>query len=169
MTSLQLAILLFAIAVTVNSVCVYAQKRHHIYGHFGHWGWAMHIVLLTILWSAVVVAAGQLHSSLHWSLPALARYVGYISALAASLLFLASAKNLGMGTVLNGNFFGHGKKASGGTFGFLKNPMYDSFVLAFIALALVFSEGGYLVLAVESYIGLNVIQSSVEQIEAAID
>ncbi len=82
----------------------------------------------------------------------------------SSVLWLWTFAQLGPVRTANGNIFGRGptEPVDEGPFRYLQNPMYDSYLLTFVGLALWKANAQYLVLALESYVLLNLVEGRVE-------
>ena len=65
---------------------------------------------------------------------------------------------------MNGDAFGAvtARRIGSGPYRWLRNPIYDSYALALAGWAFVTGAGGYLVLALESLIVLNLVEAGVE-------
>ncbi len=160
------AVLVFFVAITVNSLSVYLQKHFRIYDRFGRWGIWLHSLIIIPLWFWFIYQSANLHGTL-WRIPPSIHLIGYFVSLVATTLFVMSIVKLGVSALVNGNFFNKGRWAKGKLFQYLHNPMYDSFILAFIAVGFIRSQWAYFVLAVISFIGLNLIQSSIEKMDSS--
>ena len=155
----------FAIAAGVNTLSVaLQQERHWFTRHFGEQAWYVHLVITTPIWGLFLVLQGRLGSQVHWSLAPELELAGMALAAVGVALLLATLWQLGLTRTFNGYFFGRGRKepVSGGVFRWLRNPMYDSFWILFVAEAFWLGHAIYLVLAAESFILLNQIEARVE-------
>jgi protein-S-isoprenylcysteine O-methyltransferase Ste14 len=164
MRYLLLTCVMFALAIGINSGSVFAQKHFKLYDRWRNNGWLLHSLVILPFWTISIYLLLNLNS--HYLLrfqPA--PVIGYVFFALATLLFGLAIREIGWQSLLNGNWFGRGKISHGGIFKFLKNPIYDSYLLAFIGAALAGGNTAYFVIALESYIGLNIIERQVEQIK----
>jgi protein-S-isoprenylcysteine O-methyltransferase Ste14 len=81
----------------------------------------------------------------------------------AVLLVAASIKTIGLQALTNGNFFGKAKVTKSNIYRYLNNPIYDGYFLLFIALGLLYGNAVFYVLALQSFIGLNLIETYFER------
>ncbi|WP_343602214.1 methyltransferase [Mycobacterium sp.] len=165
---LLLTCVMFALAIGVNSGSVFVQKRFEFYNRRHINGWLLHSLVILPCWAIFVYLLVNLNSHYLLRFPAVP-VVGYIFFALATLLFGLAIREIGWQSLANGNWFGRGKMAHVGIFKFLKNPIYDSYLLAFIGVALTRGNAAYLVIALESYIGLNVIETRLEQVQESQD
>lgn len=166
MNKLTLLILLFAIAVTINSAAVYGQRRYKVYTRlFGRYDWYFHVLLLSAIWIGFLSAVILIQLPIY-RLSRVLRPLGIISALIGAWLIIVSWSKLGTAGTCNGWYFGRGPKRQleGGVFK-LHNPMYSGFVWLFVSTALWSENASYLWLAGTSFILLNLIQARVEEPE----
>ncbi|MGI8552941.1 MAG: PEMT/PEM2 family methyltransferase [Dehalococcoidia bacterium] len=165
MRRLFLTIAAFALAAGVNTASVAFQQRSaYLTRKFGRHGWAVHLAVVTPLWVSFLALLPGLGRRVRWPLPARLRPFGTPLFLTAAMLWLLAFRKLGATRTGNGNLFGHGSQepVSGGIFRLTRNPMYDSYVLAFIAAALRSLNGMYLVLAGAAYVLCHRIEARVE-------
>jgi len=152
------AILLFAVASGINTASVvFEQRNRWLTSRFGDRAWPVHMAIITPGWVAFLIYETLLGSWVHWSLPEVLRPAGAVIAIGAGALFAVSVLQLGIRKTFNGYFFGSADSApvSGGVYRWMANPMYDSFWLAFVGIALLRANAIYLVLAAASYLLLN--------------
>lgn len=157
-----LTCMVLAIAVGINSTSVYAQKRFRFYDRHKN-GWLWHSLTILPAWVVFVYLLINVNSHYELRFDSLPT-IGYVLYTLAILFFGLAMHKIGWKSLLNGNWFGRGKVARSGIFKYLKNPIYDSYFLAFAGAAFASSNAAYFIIALESYIGLNVIQSRVEQL-----
>ncbi|HEY2220637.1 methyltransferase [Actinomycetospora sp.] len=166
---LWLAIAALASAIAVNCVAVWAQKRHRAYDRLGRWAWPAHIALLVVVWGGAVLAIVLLvlHGpEIRWPLPSWVRWPGLVLGLIATMVFGQGIRQLGAQSLFNGNFFGHGRPFTReGIYEWLDDPMYVAYTATFVALAMRQADAIYLLLAVVSAVGLNLVESRVERFE----
>jgi len=165
MRRLLLTMLAFAVATGVNTASVEIQQRRQwLTRCFKDWGWYVHLALIApgYLWFFSLLRG--LGSQARWPLPRTLRRLGMPLGLLAAALGLGALGQLGPAGALDGYFFGRSKpnRVSGGVFRWLRNPMYDSYVLAFVAAACRKQNAVHLLLAAESFVLLNLIEASVE-------
>lgn len=164
-----LAVAAFVLAIAVNCVSVYAQKHYRAYDRFGRWAWPAHIALLCAVWGAAVAAmilVPIVAPDPSWPLPTWVRPIGLVVGVLASVIFGLAIRELGVQSLFNGNFFGYERYASGGIYGLLDDPMYIAYTLSFVALAFRQADAVYLLLALVSVVGLNVVEARVERVDA---
>jgi protein-S-isoprenylcysteine O-methyltransferase Ste14 len=162
MEYLLLTCVMFALAIGINSGSVFAQKRVGLYNRWRNNGWLLHSLVILPFWTIFIYLLINLNSHYLLRFQAVPA-IGYVFFGLATLLFSLAIHEIGWQSLLNGNWFGRGKISHAGTFKFLKNPIYDSYLLAFIGAALAGGNTAYFVIALESYIGLNIIERKVEQ------
>jgi protein-S-isoprenylcysteine O-methyltransferase Ste14 len=155
----------FALAVAINCLSVHAQRRHRAYDRLGRWGWPAHIALLTLAWGGAIVCFAFIKGRAVWPLAGWVRPLGIVVGALASLTFGAALRELGLQSLFNGNFFGRAVFSERGIYRVLANPMYDAFLLAFVSLALRRADAIYFLFALESLVGLNLIEARVERVE----
>ncbi|GAC1652970.1 MAG: hypothetical protein NVS4B6_29450 [Mycobacterium sp.] len=161
---LLLTCVMFAVATGINSGSVYAQKHFQFYDRWRHNGWLLHSLVILPFWAIVIYLLMNLNS--HYLLRfRTVPIVGYVFFALATLLFVLALHEIGWHSLLNGTWFGRGSISHAGIFNFFKNPIYDSYLLSFIGAALAGGNVAYFVIALESYIGLNIIESRVEKIK----
>lgn len=155
----------FAAAAGANTVSVMIQQsRQVLTRRFGRRGWYVHLALTAPLWGVFVYLLSGLGRHVIWPLPASLRPAGVALLVVGAALWLAAFVQLGPERTANGFFFGRGpaEPVTSRLFARLRNPMYDSYALAFVGLACTRANGAYLLLALESYLLLNVVEASVE-------
>lgn len=150
------------LAVAVNSCSVYMQRRRRIYDKFRH-GLLLHALVILPFWLlfGFLVSTLDKHYKLQTvSLPIL----GYLLVALATSIFIAAIYVLGPGSLINSNFFKAERATQKGIYKFLKNPIYDSYWLFFLALGFITSNAAFFIVAGLSFIGLNIIESGIERI-----
>lgn len=155
MRRVLLTSVVFAAATALNTGSVALQQRHAVLTRrFGERGWYVHLALVLPAWGVFLSHLRGLNARVRWPLPPLVRPLGLPVLGTAVALWLLAYRQLGGARTANGNIFGHGptSRLEGGLFRFVDNPMYLSYVLAFVGLALRRTNAVYLVLAVESYL-----------------
>jgi protein-S-isoprenylcysteine O-methyltransferase Ste14 len=139
-------------AIAINSLAVWAQKRHRFHDRvFGRGAWPAHIALLVVVWStaiALIVVLGVVGPEVSWPLPTWVRPLGLVVTVAASVVFGLAIRALGAQALFNGNFFGRGRFTEGGIYAVLADPIY-------------------LLFAVVSLVGLQGVEARVERIDVA--
>jgi len=165
MRRLLLAMLAFAVATGVNTASVEVQQRSQLLTRcFKGRDWYAHLALTTpgYLWFFSLLRG--LDTRVRWPLPGALRRLGTPLALSAAALGLGALSQLGLAGTLDGYFFGRSKpnRLSKGVFRWLRNPMYDSYVLAFVATACRKQNAVHLLLAAESFVLLNLLEAGVE-------
>jgi len=156
---------LFALAAAVNTASVAQQQRTAwATRRFGRSAWHAHLLLIAPGWLAFLVSLPGLDRAVVWPLPRRVRPAGWALLAASAGLWLAAYRQLGPERIANGYFFGRGasQPVSGGIFRWLRNPMYDSYALAFAGSALVSANAVYLLVAAESVLLLNFVEAKVE-------
>ena len=162
---LLLALLAFAVAVVVNTTSVELQQRHRwLTRRFGSRDWYAHLILITPGYLWLFHALKELPGAVRWPLPAAWQRFNQPVLAASTLLWLEAYRQLGLAEMLNRNFFrgGSTRAARGGMFRWLRDPVYVSYVLAFVGWALRRRNAVYLLLAAESFLLLNVLEAKVE-------
>ena len=165
MRHILLVMTLFAVAVAINTGSVALQQRtQYLSRRFGTRAWHVHLGLVTAAWAAFLLTLIDHGVHVRWTLPHALRPAGLAVLAVSAALWLWAFAQLGVKRLANGNFFGRGPSAAvrGGPFRWLRNPMYDSYALAFVGMGLVTNNAAFFVLAAESYLLLNVIEARVE-------
>jgi len=165
MTYLLLTVGLFALAAGVNTGSVALQQRTGwMTKRFGGGAWWVHLAVVTPGWALFLFFETQLGRHLVWPLPAVLAPLGWGLLVVAAVLFAISFLQLGIRRTFNGKFFEAGSPSAvrGLLYRWLRNPMYDSFWISFVGLALSQANAAYLVLAVASYLLLNRLEAGVE-------
>lgn len=165
MTYLLLTIAIFAFAAGVNTGSVaFQQRTRWLTRRFGRGAWWVHMALVSPGWALFLNLEVQLGRHLVWPLPAVLWPLGLGLLVLAAVLFAASSSQLGLRRTCNGYFFDSEppQPVSGAVYRWLENPMYDSFWIAFVGLALIEANAAYLALAVASYLLLNRCEAKIE-------
>ena len=163
MEYLLLTCTIFALATGVNSASVYVQKRFKVYDRWRH-GWVMHTTLILPAWIVFLYLLVNLND--HYQLTITSSpVIGYFLYGLAALLFTLSIRAIGLQALANGNWFGRGKITHSGVYKIAKNPIYISYLLMFTGAGLTSGNAAYFIIALESFIGLNIIESHIEQIK----
>ncbi len=165
MQRLLVTLLAFAAATGVNTASVALQQRRACFTRwFGRRGWYAHLALVLPAWGTFLALLLGLGRAVRWPLPQRARPVGTAALAVAALLWLLTFHQLGAARTANGDIFGHDSRppVRGGPFRFRRNPMYDSYALALVGLALHRANAVYLPLAGASLLLLNQIEARVE-------
>ncbi|MDI3313380.1 MAG: methyltransferase [Mycobacterium sp.] len=161
---LLLTCAMFALAIGINSGSVFAQRHLRFYNRWHNNSWLLHSLAILPFWAFFIYLVMNLnrHYLLRFqSMPV----IGYVFFGLAILLFGLAIREIGWQSLFNGNWFDRGRISHTSVFKFLKNPIYDSYLLAFVGAGLVSGNMAYFVIALESYIGLNIIETKVEQIK----
>ena len=155
----------FALAAGVNTASVALQQRAACLTRwFGPRGWYVHLGVVLPFWAWFLALLPGLGRRVCWPVPGRLRSLGAPTVAIAGLLWLLAFKELGAARTGNANLFGHGspEPVRGGVFRLLANPMYDSYALALLGVALQGGNGVYLLLAGESIVLLNGLEAAVE-------
>lgn len=153
------------LAVAVNSTSVYRQKHRRTYDRFNN-GLLIHILVIMPFWVLFVVLLSGLNQAYSINISKYPTF-GYSLIVIAMLLFVTSIRQIGYGALVNANFFQKniGKPVSKGVYKYLKNPIYDSYLLVFIGLGFVLANAAFFIIAGLSFVGLNIIEGKIERIE----
>lgn len=165
MTHLVVTTVVFALAAGINTASVALQQKTSIFTRrFGPSAWYVHLAVITPGWLAFLFLVAGVSRHFRWALPDLLRPAGVALVLAAVALWLIAAIQLGPERIANGHFFERGPRTALGTglFRWLRNPVYDSYALAFVGVGLASANGVYLLLAGESYLLCNLMEARVE-------
>lgn len=134
-------------AVVVNSLSLYLQKKHGVYNRFKSFGMAIHAVVILPLWGVFIVLLCTLKHvdqlSVSWGF----NISGAVIMALAVILFVVALKEIGSNALVNGDIFLSKKRTRAGIYKYLKNPIYDSYTLLLFGAAFVYQNYGYLVLA----------------------
>lgn len=155
----------FALAAGINTASVALQLRTGLLTRrYGKKAWYVHLAIVTPGWLLFLYLVSSLGRYRGWALPQQLRPAGILILALGSALWLWTFAQLGPERTANGNIFGRGptEPVNHGPFRHLENPMYDSYLLAFVGLALWKANAQYLLLALESYVLLNLLEASVE-------
>ncbi|OBJ81393.1 hypothetical protein A9W97_02400 [Mycobacterium gordonae] len=161
---LLLTCVIFTVAIGINTGSVFAQKHFGFYNRWHKNGWLLHSLVILPLWTIAIYLLLNVDRHYRLRFPAMP-VIGYAFFALATLVFGLAIREIGWSSLLNGNWFGRGKISRARIFAVLENPIYDSYILAFIGAALMRGNAAYFVIAVQSYIGLNIIESRVEKIK----
>ena len=154
-----------AAAAGINTASGALQQRAAVLTRrFRRRGWYVHLALVVPPWAAFLLLLRGLGRQVCWPLPPCVRPFGAPVLAAAGALWVAAFAQLGGATTGNGDLFGHGKRTrvTGGIFRVRRNPMYDSYVLALVGLALRRANAAYLLLAGEAIVLLHGVEARVE-------
>lgn len=165
MTHLLLTMAAFALAAGINTGSVALQLRTGLLTRrYGSKAWYVHLAAVTPAWLLFLYLLSNIGRHRGWALPEQLRPAGIFILVIASGLWLWAFTQLGPERTANGNIFGRGpaEPVDKGPFRLLRNPMYDSYLLAFVGLALWKANAQYFLLALESYLLLNVLEARVE-------
>jgi protein-S-isoprenylcysteine O-methyltransferase Ste14 len=152
-------------AAGVNTLSVaWQQEREWLTRRFGSRAWYVHLAIITPIWGLFLLLQGRLGSQVHWPLAPELKPAGVALGTLGVALLLGTSWQLGLTRTFNGYFFGRGRQepVSGGVFRWLRNPIYDSFLVLFVAEAFGLGNAVYLILAAESFLLLNQLEARVE-------
>ncbi len=155
----------FALAAGINTASVALQLRTgFLTRRYASKAWYVHLAIVTPGWLLFLYLVSTLGRHREWPLPEQLRPAGILLLALGSALWIWTFVQLGAERTANGNIFGRGptEPVEKGAFRYLENPMYDSYILAFAGLALWKANAQYLLLALESYVLLNLVEASVE-------
>ena len=156
----------FALAAGMNTGSVFVEQRWRVLSRvFGGRAWEAHLALITPVWVAAVVQLCRLDPGSAWPLPRRLRGVGVTASPIALALWTQTVANLGLTRFANGACFGRAgsERLRGGTFRLLRNPIYDSYALALLGAAFRKHDARFLLLALESFVLLNLIEAPIEE------
>lgn len=157
-----LAIVLLIVAIGVNSLSVYAQKKYKFYDRFGANGYAIHNVIISLAWGVFIISE-FLAARSDWRLENSFPLVGYGIMAIALLIFILAMQQIGRHALGNGNFFGKPLRKLGGIYSVLPEPIYVSYSLWFLGIGLVSSLKVFFILAVVGFVGLVFVEARVER------
>ncbi len=155
----------FALAAGINTASVALQLRTgFLTRRYASRAWYVHLALITPGWLLFLYLVSILGRHRGWPLPEQLRPAGLFMVAASCALWLWTFAQLGAERTANANIFGRGptEPVERGLFRYLQNPMYDSYILAFAGLALWKANAQYLLLAMESFVLLNLVEAHVE-------
>ncbi len=144
-------------AIFWNSTSVFLQKRWRVYDVFIGKKHALlvHGLLISFAWCQVLVVAIFVTRST-WifdSIPSL----GMLVFASAVWLFVMAVKDIGMGSLVNSNFFGRHLSTKSQLYEKLKHPIYLSYILMFVGIGISSGQFGYLLAAASLLIGLSLL------------
>lgn len=156
--------LTLALAVAIQSLSAWLQRKYHIYSHLGPMAWTTHQFVIAPAWVIFFLFTTQLGRFVQWPLPINLPGVGWLLGLIAVLMFLAGIQRVGIQCLTNGDLFGHKPHPRGreGIYAYLQNPVYDSLTLLFVAVALITNNFAYITLAAATHVLLNHVLAKVE-------
>lgn len=165
MSDLFLTMVAFALAAGINTASVALQLRTgFLTRRYASNAWYVHLAIVTPGWLLFLYLVSILGRHRGWPLPEQLRPAGLLIVAVSGALWLWTFAQLGAERTANANIFGRGPKqpVDSGLFRYLENPMYDSYILAFVGLALWKANAQYLLLALESYVLLNLVEARIE-------
>lgn len=165
MTHLLKTMAAFALGAGINTASVALQLRTGLLTRrYADKAWYVHLAVVTPGWLLFLYLVSTLGRHRGWPLPDQLRPAGILLLVLSSALWIWTFTQLGAERTANANIFGRGPDGpvDTGPFRYLENPMYDSYLLAFAGLALWKADARYLLLALESYLLLNLVEASVE-------
>lgn len=165
MRRLVLTLGMLVLATCVNTASVAAQQHgHYLTRWFGRRGWYVHLALVLPPWLAFLALLPGLNRHVHWPLPRAGRRYGGLVLALAGVLWVLAYRALGAARTGNGNFFGRAPDApvDSGLFRLRTNPMYDSYTLALVGLALIRQNAAYLPIAAASIPLLHGLEAGIE-------
>jgi protein-S-isoprenylcysteine O-methyltransferase Ste14 len=124
----------------------------------------VHLGLVTTAWGVFVLTLFHPGVQVRWPLSRSLRPAGFVLLGVSASIWLWAAARLGPTRLANGPFFGRGPATAvrDGPYRWLRNPIYDSYALAFVGAGLVKTNAAFFLLAAESYLLLNVMEAGVE-------
>lgn len=153
------------LAITVNTFTVHSQKKYKIYNkYFGKSAQVVHVAIISVVWGAFVLAAYNLNQS-DWRLLQAYPLGGAALLLLALVIFVAAYVQIGSDGIVNANFFGKKTKKLQGIYNFMPEPMYVSYTLLLLGLAVRTGIKGYFLLAIIAAVGFAV-ESRVESVDS---
>lgn len=156
--------LTLAIAIAIQALSAWLQRKHKIYSHLGPMAWTTHQFVIAPAWVIFFLFASQLGRFVQWPMILHLPGVGWLLGLIALLMFAAAIQQVGFQCLTNGDVFGHRPKrhAGAGIYQYLQNPVYDSLTLLFVAAALITNNFAYITLAAVTHVLLNHVMVKVE-------
>ena len=165
-TQEYVTIIIFIIAITVNCLTVYCQKKYGIYDTFGSKAHAVHSAVLSLVWGVFIVSYALLELTTSTTndsnsfAPA-----GYALKVLAVILFSLSLKQIGIGALTNKDMFTHEKRKLRGIYHYISEPIYVSYTLFILGSGFVTGIEAFYYMAVISLIGLQIVESKIEAIK----
>ena len=165
-TQEYVTIIIFIIAITVNCLTVYSQKKYRIYDIFGSKAHSVHSAVLSLVWGVFIVSYALLELTASTAndnnsyAPA-----GYVLKVLAVILFSLSLKQIGSGALTNKDLFTGEKRKLHGVYCYISEPIYVSYTLFILSSGLVTGIEAFYYMAVVSLIGLQIIESKIESIK----
>jgi protein-S-isoprenylcysteine O-methyltransferase Ste14 len=172
LNSLATAAVAFGVAAAINTASVAVeQRRGCLTRWFGQYAWEAHLVLVVPPWLLFLTRLPGAGSGTRSRLPHAVRPVGWAVWIAGAWLWVQAYGQLGAARTANADIFGRVPRLqlAGGVLGWLRDPMYDAYALGLIGTALASRNPAYLLLAVESVVLLNGLESAVERRELGWD
>jgi len=157
-----ISIVLFLVALAVNSLAVYFQKKNLIYDKYFSDGHKAHCTILGTVWTPFLFSVVWLG----FSGPSLSKYplIGWPIFLVATVLFCLSYRQIGIDGVTNKDIFTNERKELGGVYRYVPGPMYLSYTLLFFGWGVISGVTGFYLLSIVSVLGLQIIEAKIESL-----
>lgn len=135
--------------------------------HVIKWSFRLHLRVMGLLWLLVVIGALTLTILIPDRQPPtiFSRMLGYLLVIGGLTLSVWHMRVLGWQQIMGGRFFESSYNhtwTTKGLYRYLKNPIYDGFLLIFVSLFFLKSQLDYLLLAVSSSLLLNIFLARIE-------
>jgi len=155
---------LLVLAITVNCMAVYLQKKHLIYERFGGKAHAVHASVISIFWLAFIVSYVWLETQTPAGAVPFNQVTGGIIKLVAVIIFYQSLKQIGNGALTNKDLFTNKRVTLSGIYSYVREPIYTSYTLFIFGSAIGTGIAGFYYLALISLIGLQLIEAKIESL-----
>lgn len=162
----------FFIFVTLSQAVFLLLAKNSVSKSFKKKLWNIHYSFNGLLWIILTFWIIFIQTGLkdiEFSIPV--KITGAILVLLGCFLSINNTKKLSLRQAMGYRFFTDEKITwiSSGTYSFLKNPIYDGFILVFLGLGFLVGIVANFYLALLSFILLNVILASIEKEKTGLD
>lgn len=166
MTYLILTCSMLLLAVLINSLSAWLQRRFRSYDHLGPMAWSTHQFVIAPAWIVFFVMSTQVSNFIVWPLPINWPEIGWLLLLIAILLMVSALRVMEIQVLTNGWLFGQGPRRTlhEGIYAYLANPFYDGLALIYIAAAFIANNAAYFIIGFLIHGLLNHFQAKVENI-----
>lgn len=156
------AITSLSLAIIVNTLTVYLHRTRGIYQRFGKRAWLTHQIIISGFWILPIFGGFGLRYS-QFELPVTYASLGIAIMLFALGLFVSAVAEIGTQGLANGNFFGKPLRKLGGIYKVINDPIYLSYAIWYVGLALATGRLTFFIMAGICVIGLMGVESRIEQ------
>lgn len=153
---------LLVLAITVNCLTVYLQKKHQIYDRFGDNAHKIHSLVIAFFWLAFIAFYMYFESQLTGATTFKSPILGYSLKLISLIIFYLSIKQIGSGALTNKDLFSGEWKKLSGVYKYVNEPIYTSYTLFILGSAFVNGVDAFYYMSLISLVGLQIIEATIE-------